>query len=138
MRARITKTVLFLTLVGAMIFLGGPGTDAASAKPKRPPLYFEMAYRWGGDSIDDIVVGVSPSAELTLHSNGRFDAYDVFSGKYVANVGDWYKNRSRITLDLDNGTIYTGVLQPDGSYFGTVTGYLGNTGVWMGRFVSGF
>ena len=138
MRSLIRQSPILAGVVLAMLVFIGPATESSNAKPPRSPLYFELIYRWGGDGIEDIDPDNSPQAELTLNANGRFDAHDVATGKTVLNVGDWYTRRTRITFELDNGTVYTGLRQSDGSYFGTVTGYLGNTGVWFGRYVPGF
>ncbi len=132
----LRRASLLTALALAALVFSGPGATRTSATP--PPKqtrFFDMVYCWGADSIDDIDIWC-PCAELTLHSNGRFDAFDCMTGTSESDVGDWWtkKGGKTITFELDNGTLYTGTLQADGSYFGTMTGYLGNTGVWQGRF----
>ncbi|MFO0878473.1 MAG: hypothetical protein U0840_14130 [Gemmataceae bacterium] len=134
--ARRMQSLAALALLVAGLIAASPRISEAGKTP-RPPRHFHLVYCWGVDSFDDVVEEWCVPAELTLYANGRFDAYDGATDTTSTNVGDWYttrKNRT-ITFEIDNGTIYTGDKQSDGSYRGTIIGYLGSTGLWMGEFV---
>ncbi|MFO0902980.1 MAG: hypothetical protein U0939_08280 [Pirellulales bacterium] len=132
----ILRTTLWAFLA-AMLLLPGSSTEARS-RP-RPPRTFELIYAWSLTDVNDIVPGW-PEATLILYDNGTLDVFDGGSGEFWPNAGTYVEGRRGRTIefDLNGGTVYSGRLQTDGWYDGTMISgspsTAGLTGVWTGRF----
>ncbi|MEZ6095915.1 MAG: hypothetical protein R3C03_17070 [Pirellulaceae bacterium] len=104
--------------------------DSASLGGPSWPKTFELNYVWGTTDPADLQYGTL--AEISMTRNHRIDVLDY--GQWYFDVGSWSKSRNSIEFQLDNGVIYSGTKQNDGSYLGVITAPSGLYGIWSGRF----
>ena len=136
--ARFVALGAILALVVGLV-LGVSSSSEAGNRPK-PPRTFELTYAWTLTDVNQITSGW-PTATLILNGDGSIDLFSPSTGEFHYDVGTYIEGRHGRTIEfhLLNNTVYTGTLQTDGWYDGTMISgaptTLGLTGVWTGRFV---
>ena len=128
----VSRRTVFFTF--ACLLVGGCLSvcpQPASAQSTAP--IFRLNYAWGYTSLANVRGGIErwPVATVRLNPDHTMDG---IGSTVRPGIGTWAMNGSTLTLTFSL-SVYTGTLQTDGSYNGSMVNTNNWCGVWKGRFI---
>lgn len=141
MRRLLSASLFTTALLVATLAIAGPGNGNGNGNGNGgnngggvTAEAFDIVYCWGTSTWDP----ACPVIENTLYSDGTIHNTWISFPPYVDEAADewgtWSTKRrgTRMTITWDGGAEYSGVLQNDGCYTGSMTAPNGLAGVWRG------